>query len=189
MRGAAPLLVVLAAVLAAAGCSSGSVSLPPVSAAPAQEARVDWIEPTTRERPRLVFGVARIVVLRDGWRAEISIRNETETAWGVGTRLSPSRLPFGLMLFATGELDELTVRDREQSLPGIRYARTVQPAPPDILAPGESWTGTISAPGALAANRWLRVVFGPLVPEDDPPEGLPDPLVWITDHAYLLRGR
>jgi hypothetical protein len=189
MRGAATLPTLLAAVLVAAGCSSGSVSLPPVSAAPAQEAHVDWVEPTARTGPRLVFGVSRIVVLRDGWRAEISIRNETEVAWAIGAAQSPSRIPFGLMLFATGELDELTTRDRERTLPGVRYARSVQPLPPPSLAPGESWTGTISAPGALAANRWLRVVFGPLVPDDDPPDGLPGLLVWITDHAYLLRAR
>jgi hypothetical protein len=186
MRAPASLLVVLAAAFAVAGCSS-SVTLPPVTAAPAQAARVDWVEPTAPKRPRLVFGVARVAVLPDGWRVEISIRNETDVAWEIGARLSASRLPFGLMLFATGELDELTTRDRDRTLPGVRYARTVQPEPPATLAPGESWTGVISAPGSLAAGRWLRVVFGPLVAEDEPPEGLPSPLVWITDHAYLLR--
>ena len=62
------------------------------------------------------------------------------------------------------------------------------PDPPPALQPGASWEGSISAPGALAAGRWVRVVFGPLVAEGKVPSDLPTPLLWISDNAHLLRG-
>ena len=62
------------------------------------------------------------------------------------------------------------------------------PAPPAQLEPGASWEGSISASGALAAGRWVRVAFGPLVAEGEAPEALPTPLLWISDNAHLLRG-
>ena len=69
----------------------------------------------------------------------------------------------------------------------MRRAERFQPALPLVLEPGKSWSGTIGARGSLAAGRWVRVVFGPLVPVGDPPEGFPrEGLVWITDHAYQL---
>ena len=58
---------------------------------------------------------------------------------------------------------------------------------PAILEPGASWEGTMSAEGALVAGSWVRVVFGTLVAAGNPPEELPERIVWITDHAYRLR--
>ena len=118
----------------------------------------------------------------------MTIRNETAVPWRMGDARAASDVPFGVMLFATGDLDEVTKRDSERDLPGIRDARTVRPALPALLQPGDSWEGSVSAPGALAAGRWLRVVFGPLVAVGDPPQGLPQPLAWISDNAYLLQG-
>ena len=63
------------------------------------------------------------------------------------------------------------------------------PELPARLGPGESWRGTISAPGSLASGRWVRVAFGPLVAAGDPPDDMPSQFVWITDHAYHLRAR
>ena len=71
---------------------------------------------------------------------------------------------------------------------GLRPARTFEPALPTELARDDSWRGTVGADGALAAGRYVRVVFGPFVTEDEPPEGMPTQFFWITDHAYRLRG-
>jgi hypothetical protein len=173
-------------LLAVGGCGSTGVTLPPATPAPPQQARVDWVEPTSPTAPRLVFTVRAIDVLPDGWRAVVAIRNDSEVPWAFAHPAVPEA-SFGLMLFATGELDELERRNGERNLPGVRPARTVVPTPPARLAPGASWEGSISAPGALASGRWVRVVFGPLTADGDPPDGLPTPLLWITDHAHLLR--
>jgi len=149
---------------------------------------VDWVEPTSAAPPRLVFEVKRIEVTQDGWRARIAISNDTDVSWAIGDPRAPSRVPFGVMLFASGELDELERRNRDRTLPGIRNARTVSPAPPVELPPGARWEGTIAAPGALAAQSWARVSFGPLVAREKPPEGIPRQLVWISDNAHQLRG-
>jgi hypothetical protein len=65
----------------------------------------------------------------------------------------------------------------------VRPAARYQPQLPTILEPGNSWSGTISAPGALVANGWVRVVFGGLISVVRPNEAL----VWISDHTYRLR--
>jgi hypothetical protein len=183
-------LVALAVVLAvlAAGCTGDASTVKPASAAPPQEAQVGWVEPTSGQPLRLVFEVRRIEVLDDGWRADVAIRNDSGVAWAIGDPDVSPTLPFGVMLFATGDLDELERRNREGTLPGMREAHTVTPTPPAELQPGDAWEGSISAPGALAAGRWLRVVFGPLTASGDPPKELPSPLVWISDNAYELRG-
>ena len=180
----------LLAALAAGGCSSRGTTLPPASAAPPQEVRVDWQEPTNANAtsPRLVFAVTRLEIAHDGWQADVSIRNETKIPWLIGGSDATSVVPFGVMLFATGDQAELERRNRDRDLPGVRDALTARPPPPVVLDPGRSWEGTIAAPGALAAGRWLRVVFGPLLPQGDPPPDLPRRLVWITDNSYLLRG-
>src|SRR3970282_2617861 len=103
------------------------------------------------------------------WRARVAFANETDVAWAIGDPRAAAGVPFGVMLFASGDLDELERRNRDRSLPGIRNARTVSPAPPAALAPGARWEGTISAPGALAAESWVRLSFGPLAARETAP--------------------
>jgi hypothetical protein len=91
------------------------------------------------------------------------------------------------MLFVTGGLDEVEARMGQGQLPGLRPAQRFLPALPERFVPGRSWRGTISAVGPLASGRHVRLVFGPLIAEGDPPSGLQSGFVWITDHAYLLR--
>ena len=188
MRRPGPVVLLSLLSLAAAGCGGGETTLPPVSAATPQEMRLDWVEPTSTAHtsPRLVFEVERIMVGRDGWKADVAIHNETGVSWRLGGPKATSAVPFGVMLFATGNLTELEDRNRAGDLPGVRDAHTATPRPPEMLDPGRSWEGTIAAPGALAAGRWLRVVFGPLFAQSDPSGDLPKELVWITDNAYQL---
>jgi hypothetical protein len=188
MRRAVLLGFALAAV--ATGCTREPTPSPPstAAAAPPQEAMLDWVERTSAAPPRLVFEVERIEVTVDGWQAIVAIANETDVSWTIGDPFAPSDVPFGVMLFASGDLDELERRNRDRTLPGIRDARTVSPAPPPELAPGARWEATISAPGALAAGSWLRVTFGPLITREEPPEDIPQQLLWISDNAHLLHG-
>lgn len=182
-------LVALGAVALAAGCSSADA--PPVipSAAPPQAVELAWEERSPATGPALVFRVRRFAVTAAGWESDVEIENRTQMSWGLGDNPVAVEQSFGIMLFATGDMDELEERNRNGNLPGLRAAQWFEPRLPGRLAPGASWRGTIAAPGTLAAGRWVRVVFGPLVAVGDPPNGMPDRFVWITDHAHRLRAR
>lgn len=172
----------------AAGCGGGDpLPLPAAAPAPPQRAELDWTESAGEPGARVVFRVDELEVLEDGWRAAISITNDTRTQFSVGDPRAALDRRFGLMLFPTGDVRELEQRNRAGELPEIRAADAYEPPLPLVLEPGRTWSGTISAPGSLAAGTFVRVVFGALVPVGDPPEGLPEVLVWITDRAYRLR--
>ncbi len=193
----AALLVALVALLglpvlvaACSGSSPGPVSVPPP--APPQEAELGWVESTAASGDRFVFRVERFAVTPTGWSAHVTVTNATTAAFDVGTADEPLSRAFGVMVFRTGALDELKRRDLERDLPDLRRAATFDPALPDALAPGATWSGTISASGALPAGLWVRVVFGAFVPSGKMPDalreqGVVDQLTWITDHAYRLR--
>ena len=69
----------------------------------------------------------------------------------------------------------------------IRKAVSFAPSLPTTLEAGQRWEGTISAPGALVAGSWARVVFGTLAMVGNPPPNTPPTIVWITDHALRLK--
>ena len=77
----------------------------PAHAAEPQRAELLWHESYPSTGMRLRFGVERLAVRRDGWSVEIEVTNSTRTPFELGR---PAELEFGLMLFETGELDELT---------------------------------------------------------------------------------
>ena len=152
-------LLALGAGALTGGCGSGGA--PPVipRAAPPQAAELAWTERTPDTGPALVFDVRRFEVTKDGWEAEVGIENETGIPWILGEDPVAVEQSFGIMLFATGGMDELDHRNRDGELPGLRAARRFVPPLPARLAPGARWRGTISAPGTLAAGRWVRVAF------------------------------
>jgi hypothetical protein len=187
-RAAVALAALAGAVLAVAGCRTETTELPPSQPARVQQAELGWVEREPAAGPGLVFAVHRFQITADGWAAEIELENRTAIEWEVSSdRLAAAR-SFGVMLFATGALDELVSRNRDGDLPGLREAIEIEPALPYRLEPDDTWRGTISAPGTLAAGRYVRVVFGPLLAIGDPPSDLRADTVWITDHAYRLRG-
>ncbi len=162
----------------------GAASPAGQSAAEPQAETLDWTEWQGRKGERVGFGVRRFQVLENGWRAWISVRNDSKVALGI----DPSRRSFGLMLFASGAHRDLDARIREQTLPTLRSALSFDPALPTTIDPHSRWTGTISAHGALVAGSWVRFEFGTLDVIGRAPDAFPEQLVWITDHAYRLRG-
>jgi hypothetical protein len=187
MQRPAAVLVALGTLLLASGCGSSEPAPPPAVAAPPQAKELAWNERTPETGPGLVFRVHRFAVTVDGWEADVEVGNRSQIPWILGEDPVAVSQSFGLMLFATGELGEVEQRSDASDLPGLRPAQAFAPALAPRLAPNASWRGTISAPGKLAAGRYVRVVFGPLVAVGKPPEGVPARFVWITDHAYRLR--
>lgn len=180
-----PLTVLLG--LLATGCGSTATTFVPSMKAPPQEATLGWLEPYPAEKPALVFGVRSFAVTRSGWQAAISVENRSDVGWEVGAPRLTAERAFGVLLFPSDDLDELERRNREGTLPALRRATAYVPPLPQVLEPGTTWSGTISAPGPLAGGLWLRVSFGTFTSVGDPPAGAQQQLVWFTDHAYHLR--
>ncbi|CAN5679408.1 hypothetical protein BH18ACT13_BH18ACT13_11520 [soil metagenome] len=156
-------------------------------AASSQTASLDWRETNGAPGEQLVFSVTSIQVMPDGWRVRLALENRSSVAYELGDPRTTLNRSFGVMLFSTGETDELDDLNASGKLPAVRAAASYEPSLPAILEPDASWKGTISAPGALSAGSWVRVVFGTLVSVGNPPEELGENVVWITDNAYRLR--
>ncbi len=172
-------------VLLVAGCGEEAAQpLSPARAAEPQAAELDWRESYPTTGRRLTFGVDSLDVTADGWSAVVSIENGTRIPFALGKR--PLQLAFGLMLFEDGNLETLDEEARSGRLPPLREAVVIEPPPPAVLAPAQTWRATISAPGSLADSAYVRVSFGTLVAESEPPEGMLPSIVWVTDKAYRL---
>jgi hypothetical protein len=187
-------LVALGAALAAFAFSSAAERLrdnqpndaTSVAAGP-QAVDLDWRETFGTTGEQLVFSVDSLEVVRGGWRARLSVENDTSISYEVGDPRATLDRSFGLMLFSSGDSKELEDRNTSGTLPAVRTAARYEPTLPAILEPGASWEGTISATGALVAGSWARVVFGTLISvEKPPPDGLEERIIWITDNSYRL---
>jgi hypothetical protein len=193
-------LCLLLVVPVVAGCGAVATSLPPAHAASPQRADLRWKERFGDASGGLEFGVSWFEVTRSGWRAQISLKNDTDVPFALRDPALLGPANYGVMLFSTGAHSELDQRNASQSLPVVRRADTFEPVLPSRLQAHASWTGVISARGPLAAGSWVRIVFGPLASVPTAPgktdPALPETLrkanadkgvVWITDHAYRLR--
>lgn len=179
-------LVALGAVIAGFAFSSaanrgGDEAPEAARSAPAgpQKVVLGWRETYGTRGEQLVYSVDSLEVLPHGWRADVAFENHTSISYEV----SVTHQPFGLMLLSTGDHDELVALNEAGELPTIRPASRYEPQLPRILEPGASWSGTISAPGALVAGSWVRVVFAGLVSVVDKDVARR----WITDRTYQLQ--
>ena len=177
---------VLLAALWLAGCGTAAEAepVPPARAAEPQQVELGWREsyPSTGERIR--FAVDELQVRAEGWSVGIAVTNATHSSFELG--VNRTELTFGLMLFATGDLDDLEEANRAGRLPTVRLAATMTPPPPNVLSPGATWRATLAGPGSLADGSYVRVTFGPLRAVGEPPEGMQPILVWITDRSHKL---
>ena len=176
----------LLAVLLLTGCGTAvqSEPIPLVRAAEPQHVKLDWLESHPSTGEQLHFAVNELTVRSEGWSVGIAVTNATRNSFELG--INRAALSFGLMLFATGDLEELEKANREGRMPAVRLAAKMEPTPPDLLAPGATWRATLSSPGSLADGSYVRVVFGPLRTVGDPPPGMGRVVYWITDHSYKL---
>jgi hypothetical protein len=189
MRRALPLAALLASVLLLlTGCGAGAdgTAAPVTVKASPQTAKLGWVEPYPAEKPALVFGVSSFTVTDTGWSADISVENTSDIGWEIGDPRHEADLAFGVMLFPNDDVSELERRNRSGDLPAIREATSYEPTLPNVLRPGKTWKGVISAPGALAGGLWVRISFGTFVSVGEPPKGVNPSVQWFTDHAYHL---
>jgi hypothetical protein len=188
-------LVALGAVLAGAALSTNARRLQDddngpqtAKAASPQRKILNWNETYGSGDDELGFSVEDLEVLENGWRASVGLENRSSVPYEVGGVSSSLGRMFGLMLFHTGDQAELDEKNQSGTLPAVRPATRFEPALPPILEPGKAWRGTISAPGPLVADSWVRVAFGPLVSVGKAPDELNDVVTWITDKAVQLEG-
>lgn len=180
------LLLLLPLVLLAAACGTTSQTdeVPfEATKAPPRSAALDWRETHGSQTNRLVFRVERLEVHEDGWQATVAVTNDSTVAFEISR---PADRTFGLMVFGSGDQAELDRLNKDGALPSLRLAQELDPPLPSVLAPGKTWSGTMSARGALPRGRWVRVVFGVFVAASKPPPELQPSISWITDGAYEL---
>jgi hypothetical protein len=182
-------LLALGTLVLAAGCGASGDDTPLLDegAAPPQQARLGWREAYGDPGGRLVFRVESLSVDEDGWRASIGVRNDSKERFLVASGTASLDQTFGLMMLPTGDLRELDRLNSAGELPAVRQAEVFEPPLPGVLEPGAQWQGTISAHGSLPGGGWARVVFGAFVAAVEPPAGMAETVVWITDHAHRLR--
>ena len=175
-RGTIVVLVAIGAALAGFAFSSTAQRLrsdDPAAetsrAASPQAAELGWRETYGPPGEQLVFSVDSLAVVENGWRVRLGVENGTSIPYELGDPKATLDRSFGLMLFKSGDAAELERLIAEGTLPAVRPATTYDPELPQILEPGDAWEGTISAPGALVAGSWARVVFGTLVAVGKPP--------------------
>jgi hypothetical protein len=179
MRGARVYPWITAAALLA-GCGSDADG--PRLAPPAEPRTIElgWVERS--KAPRLVFRVERLVIRRDGWRADVAVRNTTEDDFQIRR---PHRFPgslFGLVFLETTsrhELRELTAGQREE--PPFLEPDRISPPLPISLRAGATWRGTLSGGTVLRRGTVVRVIFGRFVRDRKPMV-----ITWVTDHAVRL---
>ncbi len=177
--------VSLLAALLLAGCADPEPTpIGPARAAEPQHAQLGWRESYPASGERLVFAVETLTVRENGWSVTVSVTNKTRIPFRAGRE--EVELQYGLMLFATGDLSELDDAARAGELPAVRRATKIEPALPAVLRPNQTWRATLSAPGSLADGSFVRVSFGPLRAEGDPPEEMEPVVVWITDRSHRL---
>ncbi len=158
---------------------------PSVPAGP-QSASLDWREPYGTGGQQLVFTVDTLKVDERGWRARVGVENRTTTAFELAPGATPDGT-FGLRLFESGDAEELEIRNRNGTLPGVRRGHPLRPGASADTRAGQVLGGRDLRAGALVAGGWVRAVFGTLIAVGKPPEGLDEVFVWITDHAYRLQ--
>lgn len=177
------LSVLVVALLAGCGTTAEPEPVEPARAAEPQTAELRWRESYPSSGKRLRFAVDRLVVRTNGWSVNVAVTNDVGIPFALERTLESA---FGLMLFETGDLEELTDATDAAGLPPLRRAVRIVPPPPRVLSPGMTWRATLSAPGSLADGRWVRVSFGPLEAVGEPPGEMQSPVVWITDRAHRL---
>jgi hypothetical protein len=163
--------------MALAGCggSPGPSLAPP--AAP-RTIQLGWVE--RHNAARFTFRVERLVIVDSGWRATVSVTNQSARPY----RLNPRSI--GLVLLETpsrSELRQLT-GNLSHAPPALKPTRA-SPPPPPALGPGASWSTTLAGSEELRAGSIVRLLFGPFSSVERFRTEAQD-VLWVTDHSVRI---
>jgi hypothetical protein len=141
--------------------------------------RLNWTE-SARDfngKNLMTFNIKTLEVGPNGWKAQVSFRNESTTTILLpkGGPTSPKSWGLGVFTSAASQ------RVEDQGNYEIKTT-TIEPSLPAELKPGQSWSGVFAAPEPPRARRWLHLVFGVFFWKGKPPPGLGAYFLWITTH-------
>jgi hypothetical protein len=149
-----------------AGCGSSA----PTRLARKQVAHVDRKEAVDPHRllgGLMVFRVQTLQFGPQGWSVEGSVVNRTKQAVRiVFAHEAAGHNAFGLYAFESN---------------GFLNETHAHPPVPELLLPGDSWSGTFSGPDRIARGARIHVQFGQFAPDSG------GRFLFITDHTYLVR--
>jgi hypothetical protein len=140
--------------------------------------RVNWVENASVDgKPIATFRVRTIEVGPDGYKIEASFTNTSPEVVKLpeGTARSPN--DFGLGVF----LNALPQRIQEEGNYLLK-AQQIRPPLPATVAPGKTWSGTMTSDNPPRSGRSLRVLFGVFFWKGKPPYGLGPYFIWQTNH-------
>jgi hypothetical protein len=139
---------------------------------------LNWTERASYSGYKMMtFYVRTLEVGPNGWKAAVSFRNDSTKTLLLPKGGPKSPKSWGLGVFTSAA----SQRVEEQGNYEIK-AITITPALPSELKPGQSWSGTFSAPEPPRAKRWLHVVFGVFFWKGKPPPAMGPYFLWITTH-------
>jgi hypothetical protein len=171
-------------VVALAGCGSTAARLAP----PAKPRTIElgWVERWGARGRGFVFRVDRIVVTRSGWRADVSVTNDSPADYRIQRPHFPGESIFGLVVLETADDRELRrLIARLGYLPPFLEHDWITPATPRTLRARTTWRGSMGARTVLREGSFARVVFGRFA-RYTRSEGLPRSFWWVTEHAVRL---
>jgi hypothetical protein len=101
---------------------------------------------------------------------------------------SPGETLFGLAPYSTTSFREVLKRAQTGEAKPRTYADRFSPSSPNLLAPGERWSGSFSGPGQLPAATPIRIVLGRFViTGGNVPRGFPRGFLCVSKQYVRLR--
>jgi hypothetical protein len=164
------------AVLAVAGCGTAQSS----QWAREQTIVLDWHEAPGVPGNRLIVGVRRFVVRRNGWAVSAAVKNDSRATLVISRRHRRHGTECGILLLGTAS-------PIHTAGPG-RFASRFTPALPVRLAPRASWSGTFSGAGRLPAGDYVRIELGSFGASGTVRPPISMQFEYITNHVFRLPG-
>jgi hypothetical protein len=147
---------------------------------------VNFVELDGNPGGRFRIEVRKLSLTERRWTVYAAVTNHTTATWWVTRPHFPGQTKFGL--YASADADSRFIRAQfaaGRTTPPL-LADRFSPPLPRHFTPGRRWTGAFSGYGRIPRERWVRFAFGRFQTNGDPPAGLPDGLMVVTDRAVRV---